>query len=85
MDDLLVDVPAERLAAVRAGLGRLTPRETEVLKRAIAGDTAIETGRMLGISARTVELHRQRAMTKLGVRSLVQAVRMIALVQRSGT
>jgi two-component system response regulator FixJ len=82
MRDMLDDVPAEELATARAGLERLTPRERQILKYAISGDTAGDSALSLGISRRTVELHRQQAMVKLGVKNLVQAVRMIALVER---
>lgn len=82
-DDLLDNVPEQRLAHVRAGLDRLTPRELEVLKRAISGETAGDSASRLGISVRTVELHRQQVLAKLDVKNLTQAVRMIALVQRA--
>jgi two-component system response regulator FixJ len=82
LDDLLDDVPEQRLAKVRTGLERLTPREVEVLKRAISGETASESAASLGISVRTVELHRQQVLAKLEVKNLTQAVRMIALAQR---
>ena len=84
-DDLLDDVPEPRLVKVRAGLERLTPRELEVLKRAISGETASDSAGHLGISVRTVELHRQQVLAKLDVKNLTQAVRMIALAQRQQT
>jgi two-component system response regulator FixJ len=70
---------------VRAGLERLTPRELEVLKRAISGETAGDSAGHLGISVRTVDLHRQQVLAKLDVKNLTQAVRMIALAQRGAT
>jgi two-component system response regulator FixJ len=82
LDDLLDNVPEQRLDKVRAGLERLTPRELEVLKRAISGETAGDSAGNLGISVRTVELHRQQVLAKLDVKNLTQAVRMIALAQR---
>lgn len=81
--DLLDDVPQQRLDKVLHGLDRLTPRELEVLKRAISGETAGASADQLGISVRTVELHRQQVLAKLEVKNLTQAVRMIALAQRS--
>jgi len=81
-DDLLDDVPEPRLEKVRTGLARLTPRELEVLRRAITGETAGDSAGGLGISVRTVELHRQQVLAKLDVKNLTQAVRMIALAQR---
>ena len=85
LDDLLDGVPEQRLDKVRAGLERLTPRELEVLKRAISGETAGDSAGKLGISVRTVELHRQQVLAKLDVKNLTQAVRMIALAQRHQT
>ena len=82
MRGLLDDVPAEKLASVRMGLERLTAREREIFRHAILGETAGDSAVNLGISRRTVELHRQQVLTKLGVKNLVQAVRMIALVER---
>lgn len=81
-EDLLNHVPAARLEKVHAGLERLTPRELEVLRHAISGETAGESAAVLGISVRTVELHRQQILAKLEVKNLTQAVRMIALAQR---
>lgn len=85
IETLLDDVPEPRLARIRAGLDRLTPREFEVLKRAISGETAGDSADGLGISVRTVELHRQQVLAKLDVKNLTQAVRMIALTQRHET
>jgi DNA-binding CsgD family transcriptional regulator len=82
MANFLDDAPAERVAAVRDGLQRLTPREREILRHAIDGETASDSALSLGISRRTVEVHRQQVLTKLGVRNLVQAVRLIAVVER---
>jgi two-component system, LuxR family, response regulator FixJ len=82
MRGILDDVPADKLASVRQGLERLTPREREILRHAVLGETAGDSAQSLGISRRTVELHRQQVLTKLGVKNLVQAVRMIALVER---
>ena len=82
LDDLLDHVPQARLDKVRTGLGRLTPRELEVLRRAISGETAAGSAANLGISVRTVELHRQQVLAKLEVKNMTQAVRMIALAQR---
>ena len=54
-----------------------------MLKRAISGETAGTSAGGLGTSVRTVELHRQQVLAKLDVKNLTQAVRMIALAQRS--
>ena len=56
-------------------LGRLTPREREVLEQAARGLHAKEIAAALGISPRTVEVHKTRIMEKLGVRNLAELVR----------
>ena len=58
-----------------ARLERLTPREREVLEHAARGLHAKEIGALLGISARTVEVHKTRIMEKLGVRNIAELVR----------
>ena len=79
MDDLLGQVSERWLAIVRDGLDRITAREREVLRLAIAGETAGSSAQLLGISVRTVELHRQSILIKLQVKNLTQAVRVIAI------
>ena len=56
-------------------LALLTARERDVLERAARGLHAKEIGRELGISARTVEVHKSRLMAKLGVRNVAELVR----------
>ena len=55
---------------------RLTPREREVLEHLVAGRSNKEVGRKLGISPRTVEIHRARLMEKMAADSLAQLVRL---------
>lgn len=52
----------------------LTPREREVLVHVVAGRQNKEIARLLGISYRTVELHRTRMMDKMLARSLPELV-----------
>lgn len=56
-------------------LERLTAREREVLEHAARGLHAKEVAAALGISSRTVEVHKTRIMEKLGVRNLAELVR----------
>jgi len=56
-------------------LGRLTPRERQVLEQAALGLHAKEIAAVLGISPRTVEVHKTRLMEKLGVRNVAELVR----------
>jgi FixJ family two-component response regulator len=70
--------------ADRAGsekLAALTPREREVLQHAARGLHAKEIAANLGISPRTVEVHKARLMEKLGVRNVAELVRFALAVQ----
>lgn len=59
----------------QAQVAALSPREREVLAALVAGKANKVIGFELGISPRTVEVHRAKLMEKLGVRSLPEAVR----------
>jgi FixJ family two-component response regulator len=58
-----------------AKLAALTAREREVLEQAALGLHAKEIASALGISRRTVEVHKSRIMEKLGVRNVAELVR----------
>lgn len=53
----------------REALGRLSPRELEVLKLAGAGRSNAEIAQLLWLSSNTVRSHVQRLMRKLGLRN----------------
>lgn len=87
-DDVLVDVlrnaihlDTQRHAAKQGRtelmerVGRLTPREREVLGLLTEGLQHREIAERLDISPRTVEVYKARMMEKLQVRSLAEAVR----------
>ena len=57
-------------------LARLTPREQEVMARVVAGQHNRDIAAELGISARTVEVHKARMMDKLGVNTVADLVRL---------
>lgn len=63
-------------------LARLTAREREVLEQAVKGLHAKEIAAVLGISPRTVEVHRTRIMEKLGVRNIAELVRFAVAAER---
>jgi len=67
-------------AAAAARLELLTPREMDVLHGLVAGLPNKTIGFDLGISPRTVEIHRARVMDKLQARSLSDLVRMALAV-----
>jgi FixJ family two-component response regulator len=60
--------------AIRERLALLTPRETEVMRRVVRGHANKVIAMDLGVSQRTVELHRARVMRKLKMRSLAELV-----------
>jgi DNA-binding NarL/FixJ family response regulator len=54
---------------------RLTPREAEVLRLVAQGKTNREIAALLGISPKTVSVHRSNLMAKLGLHSSTDLVR----------
>ncbi|MQA21191.1 response regulator transcription factor [Rugamonas rivuli] len=56
-------------------LSELTPREREVMELVVTGRHNREIGPALGISVRTVEVHKARLMAKLGVDNVADLVR----------
>jgi RNA polymerase sigma factor (sigma-70 family) len=75
------DTAEERLAAAEK-LARLTAREREVLEQAAKGLHAKEIAAVLGISVRTVEVHKTRIMEKLEVRNIGELVRFALAAER---
>ena len=72
------DVRDERkaLVEVQSHFETLSPREREVFERIASGQANKVVAIELGISERTVEIHRSQVMRKMGARSLAQLVRM---------
>jgi FixJ family two-component response regulator len=62
---------------LRQRFDSLTPREQEVLQLVTQGKANKVMAGDLGVSQRTVEIHRARVMEKMGAHSLAQLVRMV--------
>lgn len=62
------------VADVQARIASMSSREREVLTGMMVGDTNKTIGRRLGISPRTVEIHRAHVMKLLGARTLSEAI-----------
>jgi two-component system nitrate/nitrite response regulator NarL len=69
--------PAPR-PATSERLRFLTPREGEALRRIVDGQSTKEIARAMSISPSTARTHVQNVLTKLGVRSRLQAAAVVA-------
>jgi two-component system response regulator FixJ len=65
-------------------MAELTRREREVLDLVVAGRANKVIAHELGISPRTVELHRARVMDKMNARTVADLVRITLLVNPAG-
>lgn len=59
-----------------ATIADLTSREQDVLRGLIAGQANKTLAHDLGLSVRTIEMHRSKLMARLGVNSLAQTIRL---------
>lgn len=83
--ELLLQSVEAALAAARdpsstappSGEARLSPREREVMDLMVAGLSNRRIAEELGISHRTVEVHKARVLERVGVRNVVELVRRV--------
>jgi FixJ family two-component response regulator len=79
-DALVRDAASRRIPEARAAFARRTAtlsiREREVMDLVVAGNASKAIAHTLGISHRTVELHRHHIFHKLGVQSVAELVRL---------
>ncbi len=66
------------LIAFRARVETLTPRERQIMARIVNGQANKVIAIELGLSERTVEIHRAKVMTKTGAHSLAELVSLVA-------
>lgn len=69
------------LEQIRARHDSLTPREREIAARLVAGDANKVIAIDLGLSERTVEVHRAHIMQKMEARGLAQLVQLLLRLQ----
>lgn len=71
-----------RLVELKERQATLTVRENEVLQHVVAGQSNRHLADLLGVSDRTIEVHRSRVMKKMGAESLPDLVRKYAMLQK---
>lgn len=69
-------MPEAADAGLTEQFARLTPRETDVMRQMVIGHPNKIIAYNLGLSPRTVEIHRGRVMQKIGAESLSHLVRL---------
>ncbi|MBL9078882.1 MAG: response regulator transcription factor [Planctomycetes bacterium] len=67
---------ADERASVLKRFGTLSPREHEVMELVVQGAANKEVAAKLGLSPKTVEVHRANVMRKIGARTLAELVRL---------
>ncbi|WP_024303045.1 response regulator transcription factor [Pseudogulbenkiania sp. MAI-1] len=72
-----------KVAKARESLALLTERETQVAKCLAEGLSAAETASCLGISARTVEVHRANLFRKLQIKSSAVLAQLVLLAEQN--
>lgn len=65
-------------------IASLTRREREVMKRVVRGQANKVVAMELGVSERTVEIHRSRVMKKMEATSLPHLVKMVLTAESTG-
>ena len=68
------ETAGRRRKEARERVAQLTGRETDILEGLLAGESNKQLAARLGISLRTVEMHRGNMMDRLGVSSLAEAL-----------
>src|SRR5262245_30621998 len=68
---------ADPMSRAFPGRDRLTPRERDVLSQIVSAHSNKEAAKNLGISQRTVEIHRVHIMQKLGAKNTADLIRIV--------
>jgi FixJ family two-component response regulator len=73
---------ARDIAEVRSAYDSLTHRETQVMASVVEGKLNKQIANDLGLSHKTIEVHRAHVMEKMGAKSLAQLVRMAVQLEQ---
>lgn len=73
----IVNSEGTRWAKLSQRITTLAPRQKQVLDGLVTGQNIKAVAHDLGISAKTAEMHRQRVLVKMGVRNVVELVRLV--------
>jgi len=80
-DALIGGFTPSELSQLQSRRETLSRRESQVAELVFEGNTNSAIGIALGISSRTVEKHRSKVMSKLGVRSVAELARVMSALQ----
>lgn len=72
---------AENLASVQQRFDQLTPRERQVMASVVEGKLNKQIANELGLSHKTIEVHRAHVMDKMAASSLAELVRMAVMLE----
>lgn len=81
VESVRIQARTEESHYARERLALLTEREREVLDLAVAGYANKAIASRLGISHRTVEIHRARILKKTGTANLIELARLVEVVR----
>jgi FixJ family two-component response regulator len=82
--DMRLHTSHEELRELRMRFAKLTPREREVFDLVVAGRLNKQTAAELGISERTVKVHRAQIMIKMHATSLAELVHLADKMRSAG-
>ncbi len=81
--NLPLSVDSERSKKLAAeAVASLTPRQHQVLDLLLDGLTNKQVAKELSLSPRTVDMHRAALLARLGIKSLPEALRLVALARQ---
>ena len=75
----------EECAEVCSRFDQLTPRERQVMAAVVEGQLNKQIAGELGLSHKTIEVHRAHVMDKMGAKSLAELVRMAVTIEATAT